>query len=174
MQCIPKRDRGVATPIKICNRKCFAAALRHFLCVFDGIRAVLSRNALGAAIQQLDVGRFDPVFRDVAVAVVDAHAVADIQKRCIGDLSRAHAHGEGALAVKAQEVDAVAIYDRRADLGDRALDALIIVRRDVDGALIVGDEVIFEQHLTVVRLAVGDRRAGGDDLMFSSSGNVAL
>ena len=61
-----QKEIGVSPPLlKICNRKCFAAALRHFLCVFDGIRAVLSRNArfygrcaLGAAIQQLEtVGR---------------------------------------------------------------------------------------------------------------------
>ena len=109
---------------------------------------------------------------------------------------------EKALSPQSAGSRCCCIYDRRADLGDRALDALIIARRDVDGALIVGDEVIFEQHLTVVRLAVGDRRADGDDLywltltiayiltsslaslsamkyvgcsaMFSSSGNVAV
>ena len=110
----------------------------HGLCIHaaGGLRVVqLGGRGDG---QQLKVARLDPEFADMTVVVPNAHAVAHIEQRRVGHVRGAHADGEVRLACKAQEVDAVAVNDGGADLGDNALKrAAVGLDRLVDVGLIV-------------------------------------
>ena len=71
-----------------CFRSAIGCVLRSAVHQDGVIRRFGGRRGLGAAVQQLNIGCFDPVFGNIAVAVVDAHGITDIQQRRLCDLRR--------------------------------------------------------------------------------------